>query len=106
MEGRVADLYSKEIVALHINHTTDTHVERLRRTNGTYEDVEIQTRRHPKTGEEWKKTCRIFHTTLMMATCSHPEQPSLALEWAPLQNFYGGFLFGPTVMGRRTPRPQ
>ena len=53
-EGRVVDLSIKEIVPLHINHTTDTHVERLRCTDGTYEDVEIQTRRHPKTGEEWK----------------------------------------------------
>ena len=102
-EGRIENLQFKDFVSFHPAPSSRNSTRQVQNPDGSYTEVEIQTRNMATTIDEWMDACRIFYHSLMMVATQHNEHPRLLPDWEPLRDFYEKFLFGTRVAKRRTP---
>ena len=102
-EGRIENLQFKDLVAFHPAPSSRNSTQQIRNPDGSYAEVEVQTRRMATTIDEWMDACRIFYHSLMMTATQRNEHPRLQPEWEQLRDFYEKIIFGSRIAKRRTP---
>ena len=102
-EGRIENLNFKDLTSFHPAPSSRSTTQQIRNDDGSYTEVETQTRRFATTLDEWKDACRIFYHSFMMAATQHQEHPRIQPDWEPLRDFYEEFLFGSRIAERRNP---
>ena len=102
-EGRIECIPYKDLASFHPAPTARQSTQQIRNADGSFTEVEVQTRRMATTIDEWMEACRIFYHSLMMVATQHNEHPRLYPHWEQLRDFYEKFLFGSRVAKRKTP---
>ena len=102
-EGRLECIPFKDLVSFHPAPSVRNSTQQIRNSDGSYTEVEVQTRKMATTVDEWMEACKIFYHSLMMVATQHNEHPRLHPEWEQLRDFYEKFLFGSRVAKRKNP---
>ena len=102
--GTLEYLQWKEIVPFLPAPQIRTEEQRVQRSDGSSETIEVQTRTaKPASLDDWIEGCRTLYTSTMMVLAVHPEHSELQVHWEDLKNYYEEFLFGPTMAKRHQP---